>query len=173
MKTQLQTDRLDLRVFGEDDIDALQAIFSDPASGRPGTGPHTSREQTEGWLHNRQTVLRQHGLAWYAVRLRGKAELLGNCGMLLTRATVEEPEIGYLINAEARGRGYATEAARAVIEECAAFGLERIWATIRPANSASVSVAERSGFQLDRRETDEKGAIDYYVLALGNTSRTE
>ncbi|WP_373872707.1 GNAT family N-acetyltransferase [Actinoplanes couchii] len=44
----------------------------------------------------------------------------------------EEPEIGYEIRATPRGHCYATEAARAVLQQFRVVGLTRMWATIRP-----------------------------------------
>ena len=62
--------------------------------------------------------------------------MIGNCGLFPGRTGVEEPEIGYLIGGAHRGRGYATEAAVAVLRHCAAVGLVRVWASIRPHNIA-------------------------------------
>lgn len=111
-----------------------------------------SLSQTTRWIQNRSVTVQEHGLAWYAVRLREESTLLGNCGMSLGRATAMEPEFGYMISLPYQGRGYATGAARAVLAECASAGIRRVWSTIRPGNLPSRRVIERFGLNVDRME---------------------
>ena len=57
-------------------------------------------------------------------------------------------EIGYIFDNTAWGHGYAQEAARACVELAfAQFGLDRLYATVCPENTASVRVAERIGMR--------------------------
>lgn len=59
-----------------------------------------------------------------------------------------EVEIGWRLPVAARGRGYATEAARAVLAHgLDTLGLARIVADIRPENAASIRVAEKIGMR--------------------------
>lgn len=163
MRGELRTDRLNLCLFNVLDVQDLHALFSDPRTNTIGTGPYTAVEQTERWISNRQEAFEELGLAWYALRLHGSPHLVGNCGMLTGRTGASEPEIGYMVAASYRGRGYASEAAGAVLAECDAAGITTVWATIRPGNSASRCVVERHAFVNDRTEWDEKGALIYYV----------
>ena len=55
-------------------------------------------------------------------------------------------EVGYWLFAEARGRGLATRAVRAVAREAFATGISRIEANVRIGNDASERVLERAGF---------------------------
>jgi RimJ/RimL family protein N-acetyltransferase len=55
-------------------------------------------------------------------------------------------EVGYWLFAEARGRGIATRAVRAIAREAFASGLWRIEANVRIGNGASERVLERAGF---------------------------
>jgi ribosomal-protein-alanine N-acetyltransferase len=74
-------------------------------------------------------------------------------------------ELGYGIVESRRGRGYATEAARAMVE--IALGLPRVSevvAGVDPANPASVRVLEKAGFAYQRRT----GAEDVYVVPRGS-----
>lgn len=58
------------------------------------------------------------------------------------------PELGYWIGAPFRGRGYATEVARAVVDHAFEdLGVERVAAACRVTNAASRSVLEKCGFQ--------------------------
>lgn len=162
MKTALTTDRLDLRLCGVADADELHRIFSDPASNTIGNGPFTAPEETAAWISRRRERYEQMGLVWYAVRLRSTGELVGNAGSTPGRTGEDTPELGYLISADHRRRGYAMEAASAVLEEMLQE-YPRVFATIRPANLPSISIAGRLGFQLDRTERDHKGDLHYFV----------
>jgi RimJ/RimL family protein N-acetyltransferase len=56
---------------------------------------------------------------------------------------------------ETHGRGYATEAARAVVEAARGTGRARLWSTVRRWNSASVRVLEKAGFTDSGRVTPD------------------
>lgn len=158
----LVTDRLDLRLCDVDDIEELHVIFSDPESNTIGNGPFASVGETAAWVARRQERYEQTGLAWYAVRLRSTGELVGNAGCTPGRTGADTPELGYLISAHHRRRHYALEAAGRVLEEMLAERT-RVFATIRPANTASISIVDKLGFRLDRIERDHKGPLHYFV----------
>lgn len=166
MRERLRTARLELQLPSASDAAELHTIFSDPRTNTVADGPFTSRGQTDRWIANRQALYARHGLAWYLVRLLDDRLLLGNCGMLIGRATVSEPEIGYMIRTSHQDRGYATEASQAVLAEVATAGIKTVWSTIRPTNLASRRVIERAGLHLQRTENDAKGALLYYTRAL-------
>ncbi len=89
--------------------------------------------------------------------------LLGNCGVFAGRTGPDEPEIGYEIRRSRQGQGLAGEAAQAVLDEALSSGIPRIWATIRPHNTASQRVATRIGMQHHSVGTDSKGRLLYLV----------
>jgi ribosomal-protein-alanine N-acetyltransferase len=126
-----------------------------------GEGPFTSLAQTAAWISRRAETKRQHGLLWYAVRDRGGGRILGNCGLFAGRTGSAEPEIGYEIRRSCQGRGLATEAARAVLDDALASGISRVWATIRPHNTASLRVAAKIGMTLRHTRPDSRGPLAY------------
>jgi RimJ/RimL family protein N-acetyltransferase len=65
-----------------------------------------------------------------------------------------------------QGRGFASEAAHAVLHECRSAGIERVWASIRPHNTPSRRIAERLGMRIDRTDHDDRGALIFYVIDL-------
>ena len=69
-------------------------------------------------------------------------------------------EVGYGVVASRRGRGYAVEAARALVELARAGGVRRIVAGVEPGNDASVRVLERLGMQ----HTGTVDGVDRYAL---------
>ena len=56
------------------------------------------------------------GLAVLPIRRRHEGDFIGYCGLIIGRATADEPEIAYELLKRVHGHGYATEAARAVLE---------------------------------------------------------
>jgi RimJ/RimL family protein N-acetyltransferase len=60
---------------------------------------------------------------------------------------VGEVEVGWHLHPDSWGHGYATEAARAVIERGFDLGLPEVYAVVRPGNEASLAVCARLGMQ--------------------------
>ncbi|PRY47539.1 RimJ/RimL family protein N-acetyltransferase [Geodermatophilus tzadiensis] len=58
---------------------------------------------------------------------------------------VGEVEVGWHLHPDSWGRGYATEAARAVVQEAFGAGLPEVYAVVRPGNEASLAVCRRLG----------------------------
>jgi RimJ/RimL family protein N-acetyltransferase len=87
---------------------------------------------------------------WYAVRAAdadGPAAVVGAGGYFGPPTADGVVEIGYSMTPEWRGRGYATELARALAARAAAFpGVRTVIAHTTDANAASVAVLARSGF---------------------------
>jgi RimJ/RimL family protein N-acetyltransferase len=74
------------------------------------------------------------------------ATMLGVCG--IARRDGEPPEIGYWLGVPYWGKGYATEAARAVIDHAFAdLGCDALVSGARVSNPASRRVLEKCGFQ--------------------------
>ena len=145
----LGTERLLLREFVLEDVDALALVLSDPETMRyyPAT---LDRAGVAEWIrrNRRRYVDAGHGL--WAMVLKSSGELVGDCG--LTRQAVdgtEEIEIGYHVRRDLWGRGYAPEAARACREYgFGRLGADRLISLIRPENLASRRVAEKTGLSL-------------------------
>ena len=161
MRTSLQTTRLDLACFQPADAPQLHEIFSDPLTHTIGTGPFADLKQTEDWIGRRVRAFHDIGLAWYALRLRETGSLVGNCGVFIGRTGPTEPEIGFEIRHADQRRGFAREAAQAVLDECHASGFPRVWATIRPYNAASLRVATHLGMTRRHTQSDERGDLVY------------
>ena len=165
MPETLQTKRLSLRRLGPEDLDVVHSLFSSPGH-TIGNGPVRNKAETRAWLERRHKLHRENGLAWYGVRERDES-FVGSCGVFLGDRCRDEPEIGYEIDVSQRRRGYAREAASIVTQAVHAAGHVHVWATIRPANLASVRIARTIGYHLVRSEADSKGDLEYYLDAVG------
>ena len=60
---------------------------------------------------------------------------------------VGEVEVGWHLHPDSWGHGYATEAARAVIDRAFSAGLPEVYAVVRPGNEASLAVCRRLGME--------------------------
>ena len=93
---------------------------------------------------------RANGLgADYAIVETGGGALVGSVGLsTILRGPLQTGDLGYLVDAEHCGRGYATEAVRQLLR--IAFGelrLHRVQAAVMPSNTASLRVLARNGFR--------------------------
>ena len=83
--------------------------------------------------------------------------LIGNCGLRLETADARDADLGYEISPACWGQGYATEAARALLDfGFGRLGLQRIWAWCNAENQASSRVLEKLGMRLARRLVEDK-----------------
>jgi ribosomal-protein-alanine N-acetyltransferase len=145
----LETERLLLREFVPEDVDALAAVLSDPETMRYYPAA-LDRAGVAAWIerNRRRYVDDGHGL--WAMVLKSRGELVGDCG--LTRQTVDgtdEIEIGYHVRRDLWGRGFAPEAARACRDHgFARISAERLISLVRVGNLPSRRVAEKVGMSL-------------------------
>jgi [ribosomal protein S5]-alanine N-acetyltransferase len=167
MPVVLRSGRLRLRLHSAADLDEVHAVFSSDGH-TIGDGPITDPAETLEWLHRRTLRHEESGLAWYGL-WDHKDVFVGTCGTFIGRCG-DEPEMGYEIAVPRRGVGYAAEALEVVTDAAHAAGHSRIWATIRPANVASVRTALTNGYLMARSEPDAKGALDYYVHSVATSS---
>ena len=145
----IETERLLLRGSTPDDVDAWAALYEDADVRRylP-TFPQSIRERAAlhiEWCNAAWEEEPQTGVTWM-IALKQTGELIGRCGCG-TREGSNEAEVIYTLGKPYWGRGYATEATRAVIRySLEHFPWDPITACIYPANIASRRVLEHLGF---------------------------
>jgi ribosomal-protein-alanine N-acetyltransferase len=140
----IETPRLLLRPWAEEDLAAFHRIWGDPQV--IWWGPSRDLAQSAELLAKFRARL-----AWRAVVERATGHIGGNIvgNVVLQRApwNPDDLEVGWHLARDSWGRGYATEAARAVVEETfAVFPVSRVVAAIHVENERSRRVAERLGF---------------------------
>jgi RimJ/RimL family protein N-acetyltransferase len=93
---------------------------------------------------------RRHGFGLYRVDRREGGRPIGICG-LIKRDALEDVDVGFAFLPGHRGRGYALESVRAVLDHARDdFGLTRLVAIVAPDNRRSIRLLERTGFRFDR-----------------------
>lgn len=145
-KFQLQTKRLLLRDFEMEDFEQVHEYASQPEVSRymewgPNTADDTRRFLTESIALNSKDPRLDFELA---VVLKSENRILGGGGIHVSSRANNEGWIGYCFNQDHWGKGYATEAALALVE----YGfnhlkLNRIFATTAPGNKASQNVLQK------------------------------
>lgn len=145
--SELRTDRLLLRDWRESDLAPWAAMNADPVVREHFPGVLTP-EQSEASAARFQTDLDERGWGWWAVEVRATGEFIGFTG--LDPVDEDMPiigvEAGWRLTRTAWGHGYATEAARAVVD----FGfrhlaLTEILAITTATNLRSQAVMRRLG----------------------------
>ena len=96
---------------------------------------------------------KKYGFGKWAIVLKDCNKLIGYCGIAVEQVdNVYEPEIGYRLTPEFLGRGLATEAASAAIQQgFKQFELPYILGIVEPANTALVRVLEKLGMRYERK----------------------
>ena len=149
MPDSLMTERLRLRPWAESDAPQYRALWleRDPRSLRViGTDGRPSVEDLRGRIRSQLVARPSTGYGLMVVERRDEEDFIGYCGLIGRAATPDEPQVAYELLRAAHGRGYATEAARAVQGAAAASGLSRLWAEVRVWNTASRRVLDKLGF---------------------------
>lgn len=150
-KDVIVSDRLVLREYTEDDLDALAEHFADPdvMAFYPGT---KNRAEALAWIERNLESYRDHGFGHWVVTFKDDQSWIGNVGFWIQDVDgSREIELGWHIARRHWRRGIATEAALACIEYgVSTLGLTRIVSMIRPENRPSIGVATRIGMGLER-----------------------
>lgn len=149
MTTTLVTDRLRLEPCGMDHHDGLCVVNRDPKVMRYIGGRPQTAEETRAWIGRAETRWTDLGYSWWAIRPAATGEIVGACCLQhIENDPVQELEIGWRLLPAHWGRGYATEAARAMI----GFGFQelgapQLFSIADPRNTASIRVMQRLGMR--------------------------
>jgi len=143
----LRTERLELRRFTAADLEPLLDVFGDPAVMRF-VGEERRPLRADGvraLVAAADAHWDEHGFGLLAVVERATGRVVGEAGLQLLEAG-PDIELGYTLARAAWSRGYATEAARAVLRwGFAGLRLHRVVAVADPANAASLQVLDKLG----------------------------
>jgi RimJ/RimL family protein N-acetyltransferase len=135
------------RVVEERDIPVVAPAFRDPGiGGENGMPPFDEDELRRVW-REQIPQLRERGVLFpYVIEDTSDGSIAGGLTLRHFDPMRGVIEVGYWLFPEARGRGLATRATRAMAREAFASGISRIEANVRIGNDASERVLERAGF---------------------------
>jgi [ribosomal protein S5]-alanine N-acetyltransferase len=156
---ELTTERLILREYQERDWPDVLAYQSDPRYLRyyawTARTPNAVQDFVQLFLANQREQPRTK--FQLAIILKASHQLIGSCGIRMQSVDAYEADIGYELSPEHWGRGYATEAATAMVT----FGftdlrVHRIWSWCVADNVGSARVLQKLGMRLEGRLRDKE-----------------
>ena len=170
---KIETERLILRDFVPGDWKAAHEYGSDPEVVRFMPWGPNSPAQTKSYIRRVMGWACQKHRSKFelAVILKSEGKLIGGCGIRIQEPVLRTGDMGYCFNRNYWGKGYATEASKALIQ----FGfselrMHRIWATCDTPNRASARVLEKVGMKREghfRQDVLQKGVWrDSYFYAI-------
>ena len=143
---RIVTPRLILKEMTEEDFASLCLMLYDEKVMY--AYAHTfSESEAREWLDRQIARYRRYGFGLWGIFLRENGKMIGQCGITMQNIGEKEvPEIGYLLNSDFFGYGYATEGAK----YCKRYGFDNlgfdaIYSIIRDNNLPSQTVARRNG----------------------------
>jgi RimJ/RimL family protein N-acetyltransferase len=161
LKKILETERLYLREMTNADYGSLAAILQDTETMYAYEGAYSDAETRE-WLDKMLRRYEADGFGLWAAILKESGIMIGQVG--ITWQSVGEkqvPEIGYLLNRNYWGKGYAIEAAGACKKYAFdILGFDEIFSIVRDTNIPSMNVAIRNGMVVRDRFAKRFRGVD-------------
>lgn len=158
----METQRLILREYTQEDFDGLYAILSDPVTMQHYPKPYDAAG-TQRWLDWSFSNYKTYGFGLWAIELKETGEFIGDCGITMQPIDGQQlPEIGYHIHNNHWRKGYGKEAASAVRNW--AFenrDFDCLYSYMKYTNVASYSTARSIGMTKIKEYPDEQDGILY------------
>ncbi|MBE9167054.1 GNAT family N-acetyltransferase [Pleurocapsales cyanobacterium LEGE 06147] len=163
----LETQRLILREFQQEDLCQLAPILANPQVMKFSPTGILSFQQTRTKINGFIASYKKNGFGKWAVIFKESNRLIGYCGIAVEQIdNVDERELGYRLDPAFWGRGLATEAASIVIQ----YGFEQlrfphILGIVERENMASVRVLEKLGMKYKRKTVFHGVKMDVYQVS--------
>lgn len=168
------TERLELRRFQDGDVDRLAPVFAKVEVWRFPYGRPFTRDETEAFVERQSAAWDAAGFGLWVVIERETARVVGYAGLSVPTflpAILPAVEVGWRLDPDVWGRGYATEAAAAALDQgFDTLGLDEIVSIPQVDNPASVKVAERLGMRHLRDAVipanDQRGEVTGAIFTI-------
>ncbi|HEY0812393.1 MAG TPA: GNAT family N-acetyltransferase [Pseudonocardia sp.] len=148
----LTTDRLVIRDWSVDDAEAALHVYGAPEvtrwlmpAMRPVPDADRMRTILRAWRDAQPALAPPRGR--WAVQRRFDGQVIGGLAIRPLPASTGDLQLAWQLNPRQWGQGYATEAARALINWAFAYDIPQLSAVARPANVRSIATAERLGMR--------------------------
>jgi RimJ/RimL family protein N-acetyltransferase len=150
----IETQRLRLRPHRGDDYEAECAMWADPAvvrfiSGKPST-PQQTWSRLLGYMGHWQAM----GYGYWALEDKATERFIGEAGFAdfkrdIVPSMQNVPELGFVLASEAHGKGYGTQAVRAVLEwGDTHLPSKRTVCIVDERNAASLRIVQNAGYRV-------------------------
>jgi RimJ/RimL family protein N-acetyltransferase len=170
----LMTPRLSLRPFQRGDVDAVFAYRQRVDVARYLADGPMSREACADAIvvrANQLSFREENDRIVLAVERQAEGDVIGEIVLIWRNVAARQAELGYVFHPDFAGQGYATEAARRLVNfGFCELGLHRIFARCDPRNIRSFALMERLGMRREahfREHTLHRGAyVGEYIYAV-------
>jgi RimJ/RimL family protein N-acetyltransferase len=166
----VETERLVLRRWSTDDVDALAAVFAEPAFWHFPFRRGFTRDETEQFVERQLEHWATHGFGMWAVELKADGRLAGYTGLAIPTwlpQVLPAVEVGWRLHPDHWGRGLATEGGAASLRYgFEKLGLDRIIAIAMPDNVASLRVMAKLGMVEALQTWDAERNVPHVVYEV-------
>ena len=160
----LETARLTLRPYEPGDLDAMAEMFGDRAVTAHTLLGTRTRDATVEVLDSYREFLAERGYGMLAILDKTTGHYLGEVGLFV--APMGPLALRYALARQAWGKGFATEASAAVLDDAFdGLGLHRVLAGVIAANLASIKVVDKLGFVFDSVANAAGKEFNLYALS--------
>ncbi len=159
---RINTPRLELRDWTTDDGEAFHRFWGDPEV--IWWGAAESLSDSQAFLEIVVERSQETGIGWCAVIVRETEAVVGNVALQPSPAPRTDIEIGWHFERSVWGKGYATEAATALLAHAFDVGFARVVADIANENGRSQAVARRLGLRRTGKIERSGLAHDVWVI---------
>lgn len=168
----IDTERLCMRPVTIDDSELMLSVWNDPDFIRnvADRGIRTEGQAREAISSGALKLFDDFGYGPCCLSLKSDGTMIGICG-LFKRENLADPDIGFAVLPEYCGKGYAGEAATAVIDYSRdVMGLSGLTAIVSSGNKPSIGLIEKLGMSFERMITmpGESEAIRLYAMTLSS-----
>jgi RimJ/RimL family protein N-acetyltransferase len=166
-RVALETERLTIRELALDDAEFALTLTNEPSFLEfiGDRGVRTLEDARNYIATGPLASYARHGHGLMAVLLKDGGVPIGMCGVL-KKDWLDAPDIGYAFLPQYWGRGYALEAAAAVLAHArTALGLRRVVAVVTPHNVPSIRLLEKLGMRFERTVVDPKSGEQLALFA--------
>jgi RimJ/RimL family protein N-acetyltransferase len=162
----LETDRLLLRWLSVDDAEFILGLLNEPSWIQfiGDRGVRTLDEARAYILNGPVEMYHRLGFGLYLVVRKDDSVPLGMCG-LIKRKGLDDVDIGFAFRPGFWSKGYAFEAAAAVVQYArSTLGLRRIVAITAPDNESSIKLLQKLGLKFEKMVTLSEGKTELLLF---------
>ncbi|HEU4934763.1 MAG TPA: GNAT family N-acetyltransferase [Pyrinomonadaceae bacterium] len=163
----LETERLFLRGFDVADAEFILALLNEPSFLRyiGDKKVRTVEDAVQYILNGPVASYERNGFGLCLVELKETHTPIGMCG-LLKREELSDPDIGFAFLPDFWNKGFAFEAATAVLKDARErLKLERVLAITNQDNEASIKLLQKLGLQIERLIKMSTDSAELFLLA--------
>lgn len=168
MKNSLQTERLQIRKLTLKDSNFIVQLLNSPGWLKYiGDRGVSTLEDAKIYLQNGPLLsYKKHGFGLYMVELLSANVPIGICG-ILQRDYLVHPDLGFAFLPEFTGKGYAFEAAKAVIQFAGKqLDVKELLAITLPGNTTSIKLLEKAGMKYQEMVKSQDGTESLKLFSL-------